>query len=149
MTEGEIEAVFAHEAGHWRRKHILKGLLLALVITLASFYAISLLLHYEPFYSAFMVKYNPSALYAGFLILLQLFQLISFPASPLFSAIQRHFEYQADQDACTLSDGTDMKNALIKLTEENLGNPFPHRLDVVWNYSHPPLLNRISRLNPE
>jgi STE24 endopeptidase len=146
MTQDEIDAVCAHEAGHWKKKHILKGLVLYIILTGIGFFITGLIINKPDLYDAFRVTYDPDATYAGLLIVLLLAPLVLFFIQPLTLWYSRSKEYEADQVACEISTAQGMETALYKLFEENLSPLFPHPLYIVWNYSHPPFLKRIERL---
>lgn len=146
LTEDEIAAVFAHESGHWKRKHIMKILGLSLVFTFIGFFIAGNLLHSEILYSPFLVIYTGENTFAGLFILEIVASVVMFFLKPLMLWYSRKNEFEADTIAAELSDAGELKNGLIKLFNENLGELFPHPLYVVWNYSHPPFFQRLRKL---
>jgi STE24 endopeptidase len=141
LTELELEAVLAHEIGHFKKKHIPKMLLLSAFTSLAGFYLVSLLAKQDWFYSAFGF---PSGSLAPALLLFGLLSgVATFWFSPLAHAWSRRYEYQADAfAAAVMREARPLIGALRKLNEKNLGNLTPHPLYSGFYYSHPTLLER-------
>jgi STE24 endopeptidase len=141
LTELELEAVLAHEIGHFKKKHIPKMLLLSAFTSLAGFYLVSLLARQDWFYSAFGF---PSGSLAPALLLFGLLSgVATFWFSPLAHAWSRRYEYQADAfAAAVMREARPLIGALRKLNEKNLGNLTPHPLYSGFYYSHPTLLER-------
>jgi STE24 endopeptidase len=141
LTTAELTAVLAHEIGHYKKKHILKGLISSFLSSLALFYLLSLALGWSPLFQAFSFS-GPS--YHGILIILMYFSSpFSYFLSPLLSHISRKHEYQADAFAHdAMGSSTELQDGLIKLNRENLSNLTPHRLYSSFYYSHPPLRER-------
>jgi STE24 endopeptidase len=141
----EILAILAHEVGHFRRKHILKQLLLFEGVLLVGFYATSLLLDWPLLYSTFGVA-GPQS-YAGLFVIGVFWQKAGFFLQPVFAALSRRFEREADGFAVHLmEDPWSLATALKRTAADNLSNLSPHPLYVWFNYSHPPLVERIERL---
>ena len=144
LTTEEIVAVLAHEVGHNKNKHIVKGLIMSLVQTgilvALLWYALS-----SPELSYALGAKQPS-FHMGLLAFAFLFSPVSFIIGILSNLLSRKFEYQADAYAGKNYNATMLINALIKLSVKSLSNLRPHPLYVFFNYSHPTLLQRISRL---
>jgi len=142
----EIVAVLGHELGHWSMNHVLKNLLIAQVQIFAMFALFAYLSKYSPLYQAFGFYDSQPAL-IGLMIVLQ---YITAPYSALIgflmSVLSRHFEFQADEFAANLGKAEDLKSALVKLNNDNLGFPVYDWLYSAWHHSHPPLLERIDAL---
>lgn len=140
----ELVAILAHEAGHLKRKHIPKGFLFsALQITLTAW-----------IFSWFIGNAELSLALGGSAYALHL-NLIAFgilftpiaSLTGLFALItSRKHEYEADSYAAKTSSSSAMMTALKRLSADNLSNLYPHPLYVFFNYSHPPLLQRIGKL---
>jgi STE24 endopeptidase len=147
MTVAEIDAILAHEIGHYKRKHIPKFLALASLGTIAGFLVLSLLLYWPPLYGAF--RWNEMSVPLGLL----LFGLISghlvFWTYPIFNWLSRKFEYEADAYAGEQAGAPPMISALIKLFEKNLATLKPHPLYSAYHYSHPTLLERVGALQQQ
>jgi len=149
MTEDEIAAVFAHEAGHWKCKHVLKSLGSMLGFTLICFYISAVLMQQNWFYEMFFTS-PASELRFGALYLLEICEpLLLFWLTPIFFWIQRKAEYEADRMAVDYGYGPEMQQALTKLFDENLSSLFPHPWFVAFNYSHPPFLLRQAALQKQ
>jgi STE24 endopeptidase len=146
-TEEEILAVLAHEAGHWKKKHILRMLVPLEVLSFVSFYAVAKLLNWPLIYQTF--GFQESNIYVGLFLIGTFISLLGFFAEPLESAISRRFEREADDFALDLvRTGEPMTSALKRLAADNLANLSPHPLYAWFYYSHPPLVERIERLTP-
>lgn len=145
LSQDEIMAVLAHELGHFKRRHIVKSYLIGQVVLLAGFFLTYLLLNWQPLYSAFNVQ--PSQSYGLLLIVGVFWQRLGYFVKPLPAMLSRRFERQADAFAVSLR-GTpgELVSALKKMAEHNLSNLFPHPLYVWTYYSHPPLIERIRRM---
>jgi len=141
----EILAVLAHELGHFKRKHVFKSYILALSGTFAAFYLTYLLLGWEPLYETFGL--DPARPYPALLIIGVFWQRLGFFLTPFFAALSRRFEREADAIAATLlQTPTPLIEALKRMACDNLANLNPHPFYVWFNYSHPPMLERINRL---
>ena len=144
----EIEAVLAHEIGHWKKKHILKQLILVEAISLAGFYLLSLLLPWPFVYQTF--GFQEPILYAGLLLIGALFSPLGFFAHPLEAALSRSMEREADDYAvASIPSAEPLANAFKRLAADNLSNLTPHPVYAWFYYSHPPLAERIRRLKQE
>jgi STE24 endopeptidase len=141
----EVMAVLAHEVGHYKEKHIWKQFFFFAASMAAIFYLCYLLLHWPLPYKTFGFE-TPSP-YVG-LFLLSLFgQKAGFFLSPLYMALSRKFEFQADRFSVRLlKSSSSMKTVLKRLSADNLSNLFPHPWYVRFHYSHPPVLERITAL---
>jgi STE24 endopeptidase len=144
-THEEILAVLAHEVGHFKKKHILKQLLLFEVSTLIGFYATHLFLDWPLLYETFgFASMQP---YAGLFFIGIFLQKSAFLLHPFFMGLSRYFERQSDLFAARfLGTSQPLISALKKMAVDNLSNLRPHPLYVKFNYSHPPLLERIANL---
>jgi STE24 endopeptidase len=146
-AEEEILAVLAHEAGHWKKKHILRMLVPLEILSFVSFYAVAKLLNWPLIYQTF--GFQESNIYVGLFLIGMFIGLLGFFAEPLESAISRRFEREADDFALDLMrTGEPMTSALKRLAADNLANLSPHPLYAWFYYSHPPLVERIERLTP-
>ncbi|PKL24007.1 MAG: peptidase M48 [Spirochaetae bacterium HGW-Spirochaetae-3] len=151
MDEDEILAVLGHEIGHEKKRHIVKGTVLSIGLSFATFYALSLLARWPELYAAFGFARDGAA-YPTKEALLLVFGLVSGPATfflaPIFSAWSRAHEYEADRFAVEAMDSypagvAALSSALIRLNKENASNLWPHPLYSFWYYSHPTLLERL------
>src|SRR4030042_1965627 len=144
-TEEEILSVLAHEAGHWKKKHVLRMLVPLEILSFVSFYVVAKLLYWPLLYQTFGFQESP--VYVGIFLIGTFLSLLGYFAQPLESAISRKFELEADDFALELT-GTvgPMRSALKRLASDNLANLFPPPLYAWFYYSHPPLVERIARL---
>jgi len=146
-TEEEILAVLAHEAGHWKKRHILRMLVPLEILSFVSFYAVAKFLNWPLIYQTF--GFQESNIYVGLFLIGTFISLLGFFAQPLESAISRRFEREADDFALALMRTAEpMGSALKRLAADNLANLSPHPLYAWFYYSHPPLVERIVRLAP-
>ena len=141
----EILAVLAHELGHFKGKHIIKGLFLFEVALLSGLAVTSLFLSWPPLYSAFgFVNAQP---YAGLFVIGIFWQKVGFFLQPAAMALSRRFEREADRFAVrAMASSRPLAAALKRTAADNLSNLSPHPLYVRFHYSHPPLIERIERL---
>ncbi len=145
MSEDEILAVLAHEAGHWKKKHVLKMIAVAEVLSLAGAYIAFRVLRAHFLDGVFGIK-DPT-FFSRLVTLGFLFGIVSPPFTPLFSYFSRRHENEADRFAAQLTaDPGSLATALIKLSKENLSNLHPHPLYAKVYYSHPPVVERVKRL---
>jgi STE24 endopeptidase len=145
MTHGEILAVLAHEVGHWKKRHVLKRLVMTEVMAFCGLYLVSVLLRWNELPG--LLGYAGLSFYARFLIVGFLGSLVMFPLTPLFSALSRRDEKEADFFAAELTGHPEnMASALVKLSRENLSNLHPHPWYAAFYYSHPPVVERIRTL---
>jgi STE24 endopeptidase len=144
-TEEEILSVLAHEAGHWKKRHILRMLIPLEILSLVSFYVVAKFLNWPLLYQTF--GFQKPIVYVGLFLIGAFISLIGFFAQPLESAISRKFEREADDFALGLTEtAVPMRSALKRLAADNLANLSPHPLYAWFYYSHPPLVERIERL---
>jgi STE24 endopeptidase len=145
MEKPEILAVLAHEAGHWKRKHVLKLLFLMEAGALISTYISFQLLNSELLTRIF--HFSVDSFSAKIILLGFIASIVTYPIAPIFNFISRKFEWEADRFACALTcENKGLVSALIKLSAENLSNLHPHRLYAKFHYSHPPVTERIRYL---
>lgn len=148
MKDGEILAVLAHEVGHWKLKHILRRLLGAQATMLAALWIAHRLIGWEGLPG--LAGVEEASFAARAMILCVLAGIVAFPLTPLGSALSRRHEWQADRFACRLTGRPgDLASALVKLARENLANLHPHPLYAWFHYSHPPMAERVARLQEE
>jgi STE24 endopeptidase len=141
LAEPELEAVLAHEIGHYKKKHILKMLAASALGSLLGFYVVALLARQTWFYNAF--GFQPGHLAPALLLFALLSGAVTFWVSPLAHWWSRRYEYQADAYAAEImGEARSLVGALRKLTEKNLSNLTPHPLYSGFYYSHPTLTER-------
>ncbi len=142
MNHDEILSVLAHEAGHWKKKHVLKMIIVLELISLIGIYISFRILQTDLLTALFQIKQG--TFFAKVVILGFIGGIISFPFIPLSNYVSRRFEREADRFACELTGNSEsMASALIKLSKDNLSNLHPHPFYAAFYYSHPPIVQRI------
>jgi len=144
LTTGQILAVLAHEIGHYKKKHIILTMVLSVLQTGILLFLFSLVAG-NPALAAALNIAQPS-FHISVLVFGILFSPVSMLTGLFFNFLSRRFEYQADAFAAKLGYKLDLGDALIGLSEKNLGNLTPHPAYVFVHYSHPPLLARLKQL---
>jgi len=141
----EILSVLAHEAGHWMKKHIIKQLILLEILSLIGLFIVAKLLNWQLLYRTF--GFSEQINYVGLFLVPVILSPLSYFLRPVGSALSRKYEREADDIAVKLMEtARPMKNAMIKISADNLANLAPHPLFSWFNYSHPPPVERIERL---
>lgn len=147
LQEKELEAVLAHEIGHYKKGHIPKMLVSSAIMSLAGFLVLFGLTKFGWFYNAF--GFEPGYLAPALLLFGLLSGCVTFWLSPLQNCWSRRYEYQADAYAAqAIGENQSLISALRKLSEKNLSNLTPHPWYSGFYYSHPTLLERENRLKP-
>ena len=148
LTPGEVEAVLAHELGHFKHRHVLKRLLGIFGMSLAGLALLGWLSGQSSFYVGLGVQPNMRAPNDALALVLFMMALPSFTffISPLAAHFSRRHEFEADAYACAQSDGRDLANALLKLHEDNAATLTPDPVYVRFYYSHPPASERLAAL---
>lgn len=145
LSPSELEAVLAHEIGHYKKGHIPKMLAWSAISSLIGFYAMSILMKQEWFFAPF--GFHAGDITATILLFLFLGGLVTFWFSPVAHWWSRKYEYEADAFAAqTMGEITSITGALRKLNEKNLSNLTPHPAYSGFYYSHPTLQERESAL---
>ncbi|MBC8733108.1 M48 family metallopeptidase [Paraburkholderia sp. UCT2] len=148
LSGREIEAVLAHELGHFKRRHVMKRMLVTFAISLAMLALLGWLTQCVWFYEGLGVR--PSLVGGNSGLALVLFFLalpvFMFFVTPLGSLSSRKHEFEADAFAATQTDAHDLVNALVKLYEDNASTLTPDPIYTAFYYSHPPASQRIDRL---
>jgi len=141
LSPAELEAVLAHEIGHYRCGHIPQRIALSVVTLLVGFGVLAWLAAAPGFVGSF--GFPPGALAPAFLLFGLLSGVATFWLTPLSAAWSRRHEFQADEFARKAMDAAaPMIGALRKLSEKNLSNPTPHPLFSAFYYSHPTTFER-------
>lgn len=142
MSHDEIISVLAHEIGHWKKKHLVKTMVLFESISLIAIYLSFILVRSDLILRLFNISHD--TLFVKLLILSFLSGILALPLRWIGNSMSRRHEREADQVSYELTvDKEGMVSALVKLSKENLSNLYPHRLYVALYYSHPPVLERI------
>lgn len=145
MTTDEILAVLAHEIGHYKHKHTLKNFLISMPTTMILFYVFGLVLQSDLLSQA--LGGESASFHLNALAFSILYSPISLVLDIFTNVLSRKFEYQADAYAAQHGYSIQLQTGLKKLTATSLGNLMPHPLYVFFHYSHPTLLQRITKIN--
>ncbi len=150
LSRSELEAVLAHEIGHYKKGHIPRMLAMSAVMVLAAFWAIAALAESGWFYAGFGFDPETASLAPAFLLFALLSGLATFWLTPVFNLLSRKHEYEADDFAKNaMGEPGPLLGALQKLSEKNLSNLTPHPVYSGFYYSHPTLLERRAALRGE
>ena len=148
LNPGEVEAVLAHELGHFKCKHIRKRLLVSFALSFGMFVLLGWISTQVWFYTDLGVMPNLNGYNGG--LALALFMLVSpvfsFFFTPLASIASRKHEYEADGFAATKSSAKDLISALVKLYQDNASTLTPDPIYTAFYSSHPPAPLRIANL---
>ncbi|MEO5606633.1 MAG: M48 family metallopeptidase, partial [Polaromonas sp.] len=148
LSAPEVDAVLAHELGHFKHKHIIKRIALMFTMSLAGFALLGWLSSQVWFYTGLGVR--PILAGANDALALLLFlltvPLLGFFVSPLMAQLSRKHEFEADAYAMAQTDGRDLASALLKLYQDNASTLTPDPVFVKFYYSHPPASERLGRM---
>jgi STE24 endopeptidase len=144
LTPREVEAVLAHELGHFRLRHVIKRIVWIFSGSLVFLWLLDFLMHQDWFYGGLNVHVHSTA------IALVLFFLVTpsftFLLQPLLSSYSRKHEFEADRYASQYASAGDLVSALVKLYKDNASTLTPDPMHSAFYDSHPPALVRIARL---
>jgi STE24 endopeptidase len=148
LNPGEVDAVLAHELGHFKHKHIIKRIVSMFAMSLAGFALLGYLSQQVWFYLGLAVRPVPGGPNDALALLLFMMAVPVFTVfiSPIFAQFSRKHEFEADAYAVAQTNGNDLKNALLKLYEDNASTLTPDPLFVKFYYSHPPASERLARM---
>jgi len=145
LSQEQIIAVLAHEMGHYKHRHLLKMLAASFAQTGLLFFFLSLILNNKSLFEAFSMEYI--SIYASLIFFGYLYTPVSLILSLIFNSISRKHEYEADRYAASSTKSSEhLIQGLKILTQTNLSNLTPHPMNVIFHYSHPPVLHRIKAL---
>ncbi len=144
LDDEELEAVLAHELGHFKRKHVIKMLIASSIITLISFAILGWLIDKEWFFNGLGVTEPSNA--AALLLFMLVSPVFTIFLQPISAYFQRKFEFEADDFATENAQGSKMISGLVKLYEENANTLTPDPLYSAFHYSHPPAAIRIAHI---
>lgn len=144
-TPDELIAIVAHEVGHYKKKHVTRGMIIGIAQTALLLFVFGLLLRQPGLYQAFGMPQMP--IYAGFIFCGILYEPVSVAISIAMNARSRKHEYEADAFSVeTTGLGQALCSGLKRLAASSLGNLTPHPLYVLLHASHPPLIERIAAI---
>ena len=141
----EIEAVLAHELGHFRMRHVIKRLALMAVFSLIFFFVLGQLKNQEWFYLGLNVGF-PATDAMALTLFFMVMPVFTFLLQPLLAMYSRKHEFEADQYAARFTPARDLVHALVKLYKDNASTLTPDPLHSAFYDSHPPASIRIARL---
>lgn len=144
LSENEVEAVLAHELGHFKRNHIKKSLGLSILMTLGGFALLAWLMQSSWFYSAMGVE--TASTHTALMLFMFVLPVFTYFISPLFSAMSRKHEFEADDFAKQQSDYRALISALVNMYRENASTLTPDPIHSMFYDSHPPASIRIAHL---
>lgn len=144
LQPAEVEAVLAHELGHYKLRHIVKGMALSWGFSFALLLALGLLAGQPWFYEG--LGMGTATLPIALALFLLVMPEFTFFVQPLLSLFSRKNEYEADRYAATNADAAELVRALVKLYHDNSATLTPDPLHSAYYDSHPPAAMRIARL---
>lgn len=144
LNMSEIEAVLAHELGHFKRRHVAKRIALTFVLSLGFLWLLGVLMQTGWFYQGLGVTTPSTAL--ALLLFFMVMPVFSFPLSPVMAAYSRKHEFEADVYAAQQTHSDDLVNALVKMYQDNAATLTPDPLYSKFYDSHPPAAVRIANL---
>ena len=144
LNISEIEAVLAHELGHFKNRHVLKRIVTTFAMSLGFLWLLAVLMQNDWFYQGLGVSSQSTAV--ALLLFFMVLPVFSFLLSPVMSAYSRKHEFEADAYASQQTDAQDLVNALVKLYQDNASTLTPDPLYSRFYDSHPPAAVRIAQL---
>jgi len=146
LAPAEIEAVLAHELGHFSRRHVWKRMALLFSVSLGFLWLLGYLIGQDWFYSALNVQAHATAM--ALVLFFMVAPVFAFLLQPLMSLYSRRHEYEADAYAAQHAAASDLAQALVKLYQDNAATLTPDPLHSAVYDSHPPAALRVARLQP-
>lgn len=144
LEPGEIEAVLAHELGHFKHRHVLKRMLWTFCVSIGFLWLLAQLMQQQWFFSGLGVSSHGTAM--ALLLFMYVLPVFLFPLTPLTSLYSRKHEFEADRYAASQSDAQQLIAALVKLYRDNASTLTPDPLHSAFYDSHPPAAIRIQHL---
>ena len=147
LKPGEVEAVLAHELGHYKLKHIQKSLLVSVFTSLVGFYLLYAVFNVDSFFIGHGLDHltTYSKIYLFYLVI----GVYTFFTTPISSFYSRKREFESDDYSVKFTDGNHMISALIKLIKDNASTLTPDNLYSSYYYSHPPASERINNIKAQ
>jgi STE24 endopeptidase len=145
MNTNEILAILAHELGHFKKKHILKSMVISILLMLATFYFLSVAISSSTFMQGHGLNSNIAPV--SIILFSMIAPIYSFLITPLGNVFSRKNEFEADDFACEHTSANDLKSALVKLYKFNYGALTPDEVYSSFYDSHPPAMIRMKNLD--
>lgn len=145
LAPGEVEAVLAHELGHFKRRHILKRIALLAILSLALLWLLGQLINQPWFFAGLKVGSGDTAM--ALILFSLVLPVFAFPLTPAFSWLSRRHEFEADAYAARQAGADGLVTALVKLYRDNAATLTPDPLHSLFYDSHPPASERIAHLH--
>ncbi len=145
LSDDELEAVLAHELGHFKKKHIIKGMAISFATTLIALAVLAWLMKTEWFYTSLGISQGST--YMALLLFTLVLPVFTFAFQPVFSIFSRKNEFEADAFAAEQTDAKYLIHALVGLYRENANTLTPDPMYSAFYDSHPPAPVRIAQLN--
>jgi len=146
LDEEELEAVLAHELGHFKCKHVIKMLIATAIISLISLAILGWLINQQWFFTGLGIEPAQASNAAALLLFMLVSPVFTLFMQPISAYFQRKFEFEADSFASEHSKASKLISGLVKLYEENASTLTPDPLYSAFHYSHPPAAIRIAHL---
>jgi STE24 endopeptidase len=146
LEPSEIEAVLAHELGHFKRRHVLKRIISSFSISLAGLWLLGVLAQQPWFYQGLGVTADRDHQALALLLFFLALPSFTFALQPLMSLVSRSHEFEADAFAAAQTDAGHLVSALVKLYQDNAATLTPDPLHSAFYDSHPPAAQRVARL---
>jgi STE24 endopeptidase len=146
LDDEELEAVLAHELGHFKCKHVVKMLVATSIMTLISFGVLGMLINQDWFYTGLGVDVAQKSNAVALLLFMLVSSSFTFFIQPISAYFQRKFEFEADDFAASHAQASKLISGLVKLYEENASTLTPDPLYSAFHYSHPPAAIRVAHL---
>jgi len=147
LDDDEMEAVLAHELGHFKRKHVIKMLVASSIMSLISLGVLGWLITQDWFFTGLGVNTASNA--AALLLFMLVSPVFTTFMTPISAYFQRKFEFEADDFAAEHAQASKLISGLVKLYKENASTLTPDPLFSAFHYSHPPAAIRIAHLEPK
>jgi STE24 endopeptidase len=144
LEPAEVEAVLAHELGHFRKKHVIKRMAVMFAGSLGFLWLLGQLIDAPWFYAGLGVPAQGTAL--ALILFFLVMPVFTFPLGPLMSHFSRQHEFEADAYAAEHAAAGDLIRALVKLYQDNASTLTPDPLHSLFHDSHPPAAQRIAHL---
>ncbi len=144
LQAAEVEAVLAHELGHFKHHHVVKRIALLFAMSLAFLAALGQLMKADWFYEGLGASTQSTAL--ALILFFLVVPVFTFLLTPLMSLLSRRHEFEADRYAAKQASADDLVRALVKLYEDNASTLTPDPLHSLFYDSHPPAALRVERL---